>query len=166
MLGELPCCSFELSLPSTQTSLASLHATYDCPLSCLLLVPFRVTLGAQDIRKDTPGPELRREFNTRCCCREGRSLLRMADLVKITLVSRGLGGKPMSFRHERTPPAQALARMACGCCEWLRRLRSFTLYFDRKRRPCRSLAHWMDSSCKSRGGVRQSRFGKSRLRLR
>jgi hypothetical protein len=52
----------------------------------------------------------------------------------------------MSEGREQTFPRKVPGRMTFCCPGYVRKLQSTTLYFDRKRRPCRSMAHLMYSS--------------------
>jgi hypothetical protein len=151
VLGGLRHRGLRPSWASIPVGPASRCTVFDCPLTCLRLDPFGGKLATQNIRKNSPRPDLRRGFGSRCCGRGGRPLLRKAALDQIAPLDGGLGGRLMAAGREQTFLTQALVRGAFGCDGCVRRLRSLTFYFDRKRRPCHLMAHLMYSSCKSVG---------------
>jgi len=130
---------------------ASGRAAFYYSLICLLLDPVRGKLGAHNIRQDAPSAQLRRWFSSRYFRRGGCTLVRGGALDQIAPVDGGPGGRLMPEGREQTFPTKVLVRIAFGCRGCVRRLWPSTFYFDRKRRPCRSMAHLMYSSCKSVG---------------
>ena len=106
----------------------------------LLPEPFLGQLGTQNIGQDAPGAYLRSRFDgsdlwSNSCFRGGLAVL---DKIAPAYGGQGVGLTPYGRRL-------TLRAMALRCRKILGRAQSSTLYFDRKCRPCRSMAHWMYS---------------------